>query len=138
MGYAVGSCAGPQRRHQNQSQQQHGIGQVDDDHRRRQLQLDRYRPKQHLKDQEDQCKSRWVSQDRITPVLEPGDSRNGRHHDAHERRRPAVADLDHRGKVERRKPLTVAPGPVIPTAHPRTGDTYDPSEHDEPKRQCGA
>ena len=108
---------------------------MDDDHRRRQLELDGHCAKQHLYNENDQRQGSGISQGGIVPVLQPGDRRDGSHNYTHERRRPTMPDLDHGGKVERRKPLAVAARPVVPTSHARAGDSYDATEHDEPKRQ---
>ena len=69
---------------------------------------------------------------------EPGHRRHRQHHDAHQRRRPAVADLDHGGEVQRREPLPIAEGPVIAASHSRAGDANDSSEHDQAKGQDGS
>ena len=52
---------------------------------------------------------------------------------AHQRRGPAVADLDEGREVERREPLAVAAWPVVAAPHAGPGDPDDAAKDDEPE-----
>ena len=71
----------------------------------------------------------------LGPVAGPGNSRHGQHHNTDQRGGPAVADLDHGGKVERGEPLSVAAGPVVSAPHAGPGNPHHPAEHDQAEGQ---
>jgi hypothetical protein len=109
---------------------------MNDDNRRRELELDRECAKQNLEDQDDDGQAGRISQISIATVPCPGDSGHDNYDNADQRSGPAMADLDHGGKIKRREPLTVTPRPVVSTAHSGAGDPNDPAEHNEPECQA--
>ena len=68
----------------------------------------------------------------------PGHDGHGEDQQADQRRRPAVADLDQGGEVERGEPLAVAAGPMVAAAHAGAGDPDDAAEHDQAQREAAA
>ena len=106
-----------------------------DHHPGRESQLDGYGAEQHLDHQEQRSQGRGISEPAVVPVISPRHGGHGQNYQADQGCGPPVADLDHGWKIERRKPLAVAPGPVVATAHPRAGYAYHPAEHDQERAE---
>ena len=126
---------GPQGGHDDHREQHHRVGQVGDDDPGWQGQLDRHGAEQHLNHQQHQGEGGRISEGPVGPMASPGYQAHCQDHDADQRGGPAMADLDHGGKVERREPLTMAAGPVVAAPHAGAGDADHPAEHDEAEGQ---
>ena len=134
----AGRRGGAQRDHEERREQQHRVGEVGDDDRRGEDQLDRHGAEEDLDHQDHGRQQRRIAELGLASV--PSQGHHGDREDEHAHRRggPPVADLDQGGEVERREPLPVTSGPVIAAAHSGPGDPDDPAENDEAEGKAAA
>ena len=130
-----GRLPGPEGHHQERGKEDHRVGQVDDDDPRREDQLDGDGAQKDLDHEQHGGEGGRPAEGRLGPVPPPGHQRHGQDEEAHQGGGPPVADLDQGREVERREPLAVTKGPMIPAPHAGAGDPHHPTQNDQPERQ---
>ena len=124
--------------HEQRGQQQHRVGKMGDDDPGREASLTVTAPSRTCTTSSTAARRAGFRSAGSLRCRRQATTATAKHESAHQRRGPAVADLDQGREVERREPLAVAAGPVVAAPHAGAGDPDDAAEHDEPEGEAAA